>query len=147
MDYLKVLGPYTRKDGRSHVVVKLHNGNYCTISYPKFLVEAKLGRKLRPGEEVHHLDGNFRNNQLSNLEVVNCSNHAAFHACKPAKWIKFQCPTCAKIVQKDYHNIKHNWKKGTSGPFCSRKCAGKFPRFIGKSKIIEISESLKGETL
>jgi hypothetical protein len=31
--------------------------------------EEKLGRRLLPGEQVHHLDGNQLNNELSNLEV------------------------------------------------------------------------------
>lgn len=145
MDYLKVLGPYKRKDGRSHVVVKLQTGEYKTISYPKFLVEKKLGRKLKLSEEIHHIDGDFRNNQLTNLSVLSCSTHAAGHSSRPEKWIKFECPTCNKIIQKDYHDIKHNWSKGKSGPFCSRECAGKFPSFVGKSKIVEVSKSLTEE--
>ena len=29
--------------------------------------------------------------------------------------------------------------------FCSKSCAGKYPEFVGKSRIVEVSESLKGE--
>ena len=108
-------------------------------------MEKKLNRKLKPYEEVHHIDGDFRNNQFGNLQLINCSTHGALHNITPEQWVKFKCPYCGKITQKDYHDIKWNWAKNKSGPFCSRSCAGKFPEFIGKSEIVEVSESLKGE--
>lgn len=47
-------------------------------TYRKFLgrhehrvvAEMKLGRPLRPGEIVHHIDGNYRNNAPDNLAVL-----------------------------------------------------------------------------
>lgn len=44
------------------------------------IVEDKLGRVLRPWEEVHHIDGNHFNNNLDNLQVVSKSEHAKIHA-------------------------------------------------------------------
>ena len=39
-----------------------------------------LGRKLKPDEVVHHIDGNKRNNEPSNLKVFeNQAEHARFH--------------------------------------------------------------------
>jgi len=42
--------------------------------------ERLLGRKLKKGEVVHHIDGNRRNNSLDNLMVFpNQAEHARFH--------------------------------------------------------------------
>lgn len=38
-------------------------------------MEKKLGRKLRPGEQVHHLDGRPSNNNPKNLELTNMAKH------------------------------------------------------------------------
>lgn len=42
-------------------------------------MEEKLGRSLQPGEIVHHIDGNKRNNSPENLMVMTQSEHARLH--------------------------------------------------------------------
>ena len=47
----------------------------------RIVAEQLLGRPLRPGEVVHHIDGNKRNNDPSNLMVfASQKEHAAWHA-------------------------------------------------------------------
>ena len=42
----------------------------------RWIEERKLGRKLRSGEVVHHIDGNLLNNSPNNLKVYkNQSQH------------------------------------------------------------------------
>lgn len=51
----------------------------------RVIAERKIGRKLQPGEVVHHIDGNKRNNDPRNLMVFKSqSEHAKFHA--ELKW-------------------------------------------------------------
>lgn len=46
----------------------------------RVVAEQLLGRKLRPGEVVHHIDGNKRNNVPQNIRVfASQSEHAKFH--------------------------------------------------------------------
>lgn len=45
----------------------------------RLAAESILGRRLRPGEVVHHLDGNKANNSHDNLEVVTRPQHQARH--------------------------------------------------------------------
>ncbi len=45
------------------------------------VAEEKLGRRLLPGEVVHHIDGDTFNNNPSNLEILpNQATHARYHA-------------------------------------------------------------------
>jgi len=43
------------------------------------LMEKKLGRRLKKGEVVHHIDGDKLNNNLDNLVVMSRSEHMKLH--------------------------------------------------------------------
>lgn len=42
-------------------------------------MEARIGRRLRDDEHVHHIDGDRSNNSLNNLALVTRSAHARLH--------------------------------------------------------------------
>lgn len=45
----------------------------------RVVAEAKVGRPLAKGEQVHHIDGNRQNNHPHNLEVLTVAEHHAEH--------------------------------------------------------------------
>lgn len=139
----KIYGPYKRKDGRKHVIVVFPNKQKITVSYPKFLIENKFKRYLKPNETVDHIDGNFENNNYNNLRILDRSKHTSEDV-KRYKIKKFICPECKKQFSLSGHKLSdaiHNRRKGKSGPFCSRNCAGKYGAKIqnGKTKKLKIT--------
>jgi len=126
-DVRKVYGPYLRKDMREHVVIVFNDGSKKTVSYPKYIIENQLGRFLMSSEMVHHKDHDFTNNSSSNLSVVRRSEHSGHHA-KRLKSQKFVCSVCNVSFSLEGINLSYayqNRRKGRSGPYCSRRCAGK----------------------
>lgn len=55
------------------------NNSRATWEYKK-LAEQKMGRKLKSNEVVHHIDGNYLNNHIDNLEVMDVTEHRRLHA-------------------------------------------------------------------
>lgn len=128
----KVHGPYKRRDGRQIVIVVEDDVNGCvtkrTISYPKWLMELQLGRKLDPDlETVDHIDSNFDNNSLDNLRIVPRNEHSTEDT-RRVKLVKFTCPWCQNEFERSPRLVRDKAKKNKAGPFCSRKCAGQYSR-------------------
>jgi hypothetical protein len=130
-DDFKVFGPYRRgKDGRQIVIVIENNGQRRTVSYPKWLMELQMGRKLDPDlETVDHIDSNFDNNNLDNLRVMPRDEHSAEDT-RRVKHVKFTCAWCDKEFERSPRLVRDKSKKQKAGPFCSRACAGKYSRML-----------------
>jgi hypothetical protein len=135
-DDFKVYGPYMKKNRRLIVIVVDKNGVRRTVSYPKYLMELQLGRQLDPNEHtVDHIDSNIDNNDLSNLRLVPREEHSADDT-RRAKLEEFECAWCHNKFERSPRLIRDKAKKNRAGPFCSRKCAGKYSRML-QLKLIE----------
>ena len=126
----KVHGPYRRKsDGRQIVIVVENNGKRRTVSYPKWLMELQIGRRLDPDETIDHWDSNFDNNNFDNLRIVPRDQHSADDT-RRVKLVKFTCAWCDKEFERSPRLVRDKSKKQKAGPFCSRSCAGKYSRML-----------------
>ena len=123
---MRVYGPYDRRDGRQHVVVVYDDGSRRTVSYPKYIMEAHLGRVLDPNNEtVDHIDRDVTNNRIDNLRIISRKDHAALDALR-VKDIEQICCDCGASFKRRASWASNNAKQGKSGPFCSRQCAGRY---------------------
>ena len=139
---MKIFGPYKRKDGRQIVIVVERKGKRRTVSYPKWLLELQLGRKLDPDKEtIDHIDSNINNNDLNNLRIMPRDEHSAEDT-RRVKKVKFKCAWCDNEFERSPRLIRDKAKKGKAGPFCSRKCAGIYSRQL-QLKLIDKMDSQK----
>ena len=141
--YNSVLGPYSRPDGRKHIILndtskpKGAKGKLRTISYPKALIESNRYERLKNNETIDHRDLDFTNDTNSNLLIQDRSDHASMDAIRVyvAPGICLQCKKEFELSVS-----QRNPKPGVAGPFCSRKCSGSY----GKS--IQLGEEPKQRT-
>ena len=128
LSYKKVFGPYSRGDGRKIVIVIENDGKRRTVSYPKWILELQLGRKLDPDKEtVDHIDSNFDNNDLDNLQIIDRATHSSQDT-RRVKLINLECAWCNKKFERSPRLLRDKSKNNKAGPFCSRSCAGKYSR-------------------
>ena len=125
---MKNIRTYKCKDGRVRYYYKDENGKNHTGSYPRILMEEKLGRLLEPNEDVHHIAGNPSNNDLSNLEVVKHGEHQREHS------LRYQTTEeICMICGKPFTMTNHMWSRfyvdlNRNRPrylTCSKSCAAK----------------------
>jgi hypothetical protein len=142
----KIYGPYQIKNGRKYITVIFPNKKKKNVSYPKYLMEKSLNRYLKDNETVDHIDCDFTNNDLSNLRVLDRSEHVRLDVKRYAEQ-EFDCPECGisfRLSGRKLHDAIHNRKKGRAGPFCSRSCAGKYSKKIqtcqiNPAKVVQIT--------
>lgn len=68
--------------GYLHFTKSPANGEQAGRHLHVVIAEWIIGRPLAKGEVVHHVDGNNRNNDPANLQVMSHSAHARLHAIK-----------------------------------------------------------------
>lgn len=125
-DSTEYWGPYEDKDGYLFVNLK---PNKKSIRLHRYLLE-KAGFDLT-GKEVHHKDGNKKNNSLDNLEILDPADHIKIH--RPVVYITVECVTCGRKFQQTPGRINDNAKKGRK-PCCSLACAARQTHKVRKEK-------------
>lgn len=137
---------YICKDGRYRAYDKTTKR---VKSYPRILMENKLGRPLTKDEEVHHIDGDISNNSLDNLVVMSKKEHWNLHLEEIRKYtkdVKVKCVLCNKeftMTPRQQRDRVSSETRGKHGPFCSRKCSGSYGRSeqIRRNSYTESSQS------
>ncbi len=123
---------YDCKDGRNRVYL---SDTKQVVSYPKYLMEQMLRRKLNDNEQVHHIDENPLNNDINNLEIRLLGEHQKQHSTKYYDK-KMTCEWCGKEFvwtakqQSEFYRNRKRKKTHTESPFCSKKCVGQYGKQI-----------------
>ena len=91
-------------------------------------MELHLGRYLTKNETVDHIDRDFTNNSISNLQVLDRKVHASLDNKRPRD-LKVRCSFFGKqfIVEGKTRNNRNRYG---SGYFCSKRCVGLYGKHI-----------------
>jgi hypothetical protein len=147
--YTRTWGPYNRSsnrksndsnsandvksDKRQIIIVEMPDGSKHTQSYPKFLMEQRLGEKLDPNETVDHRNFINTDNSIDNLQVLDRAEHSALDT-RRVKLVDCTCAGCGKPFQRSPRHLRYKAKMGKSGPYCSRSCAARDARYVQYGK-------------
>jgi hypothetical protein len=136
----KVYGPYLRPDGRKHVIIyNAATNKRKTVSYPKYILQYEQNIEYNKGDTTDHIDENFRNDSLTNLQVLERGKNARKsmeQEHRKARKEKYICPVCNILFEQIVRQVKNNQgKRKGEGPFCSRRCSGvNNQKYYGKTK-------------
>lgn len=106
-------GPYNLIIAPENYPGKKYRSRYA---YEHIIIYWKVhGIIPKKGFEIHHIDGNHRNNKLENLRLVTNKEHHELHR-RPISFISKQCGYCRKELL-----IEKRQSHGRKSFFCSRK--------------------------
>lgn len=119
------------KDGRKRVVLAaIDDGFYASqtsMSYARYLLSIKLGRRLDPKEHVDHIDGDPTNDSVENLQILssaaNTQKYFKDHDLY-AKERTLTCAGCGVVFNRKESQIEPNNKNH----FCSVDCSIVYPK-------------------
>lgn len=99
------------------------NANCGYVFVHRLLAEQKLGRYLEPGETVHHINGDRRDNRIENIQIVTHREHGRIHNGNPGEafdkydnevWLREQAvdlnrpiSDIAKEIKCSYKHLRH----------------------------------------
>lgn len=109
----------------------------------RVVMENYLGRLLTNDEVVHHKDGNKRNNDINNLELMSNSNHTKFHNIEKSRYklklmVEMKCPICGKIFDRIKNkSICSTRKRKFNVCCCSKHCSVIMSNLLKNNNISE----------
>jgi hypothetical protein len=132
---------YKNKDGRLRIVWRdKDTGKMHTQSYPRYLLEKINNKSIDINYDVHHIDGDFNNNDINNLKIIEKIEHLKFHNPYKYKDKMMICPICNKeflwtaLAQRNFYGDKGRkvlrHKHELNKPVCSKRCSGLYGKYI-----------------
>lgn len=96
------------------------------------VMEQHIGRRILPGENVHHINGIKTDNRLENLQLLTVADHLNKHRKPPDPSMKIEC--MCLFCHKKFFRYRCE-QKAHPRAFCSRDCYIKgSPKLPGRGR-------------
>lgn len=116
-------GPYELVVCPSKYPGKRYRGRYC---YEHHLVFWQKTGKMPPnGFEIHHVNGDHRDNSFKNIALVTASEHRKLHGAiqKSIHRVQVKCTLCNKAFELKGSKFRERKRNNPLGKiFCGRSC-------------------------
>lgn len=120
-------GPYNLVIAPEEYPGKKYRGRYC---YEHHLVWWKNFKEVpEKGQQIHHINGNHRDNRVKNLILVSEKEHRQIHGDMSRKKsrVPLICPQCGVDFLVKGNNYRFAQKNEPKRKFfCSKQCSGKY---------------------
>lgn len=130
-------GDGSLKNGKYEFVIapdkypgKKYRGRYAYEHHVRWWKHT--GITISPGMEIHHINGNHRDNRIDNLLLLSKKEHQKIHSelNRVPKAI-VNCARCGKEKSLKPNNYRFKVKNGQKYFFCSQSCQAIFQHLNG----------------
>lgn len=122
--------------------------NGYVLAHRVIIMENNIHRLLNSNEVVHHKDGNKKNNNISNLELMDYKEHVKMHSLEHGHlMVKLKCPWCGEVFIRQKRNTFLSKKNKYKCTCCSNHCRGKLYREIQLHGVTPKVESAISENI
>ena len=106
------MGYLNKQENRYYIKAPQHpRCNYKNyVKRAVLVMEEKIGRYLKPGEVVHHINGDSTNDTVNNLMVLTIEQHSSLH--HAGRRYKKDKPAWNKIQDNKIKTIREMYKTG-----------------------------------
>ena len=119
----RIYGPYLSKKEQRRMVALVSDKHRTTMSYARYLLSVKLGRRLLESEEADHIDDDKTNDHINNLQILTQKEN--LEKAKPPEIICV-CPMCDETFSLSSYLYKKRTRRNVTGLVaCSSSCGGK----------------------
>lgn len=131
-------GPYNLIVAPKNYPGKKYRGRYA---YEHIVVWWQHNKTVpTKGFQIHHKNGNHRDNRIANLELLTASEHASHHGKqqKKAALLTLTCFFCKNLFERKGAHVRNRLKRNKGRIYCSRSCQVKMQWKEGTSGIQKI---------